>query len=151
MIKKIIIIFSLLFATYCSFGQRFPLPVLSGDSLKIFSSYSPKMMHVVNDTLWILKNSQFRNAIVKAKKLELSELQNKELKKKVVILKDISKEKDSLISIMIKDRDYYKKDWKECEKDLKKTLKRNKRKTIYTRLLAVGIPVAFVAGFFAGK
>ena len=146
--KKIIILIALLIAGYYTFAQRFPLPVLGGDSLKIFTKYQVKIIPVTNDTLWILKNSQLQNAVAKAKKLDLSELQNKELKNEIITLKDIKKEKDDLISIMTKDRDYYKKNWNECETDLNATLKRCQRKSLYTKLLIVGIPVAFVAGFF---
>lgn len=150
MIKKIILFFGLFFLIFNTFGQRFPLPVFTGDSLIIVKKYETKVL-VVKDTLWIMKHSQLQNAIAKAKKLELEELKTKELNNKIKNLENISKEKEDLISVVKKDRDYYKKNWNVCDEDLKKTLKKCRRKTFYTKLLAAGIPAAFVVGFLIGK
>jgi len=133
------------------FSQKFPIPVKPGDSLIIKLEKYKYEIKVENDTLWVMKNSQLQNAIIKAKKLQICEEEIVEYKKNTSFLKEQSIEKDSLISILKKDRDFYQKSWKECDTDIQKVLKDNKRLRLYKNIAYAGIPAAFIIGFLVRR
>jgi Flp pilus assembly protein TadB len=101
-----------------------------------------------DDTLWVMKNSQLQNAIIKAKKLEVCEEEISEYKNQISLHKQKDAEQDSLIKILTKDRDYYMNTWNICEQDIQKLGRMQKRQKLYTKLALAGIPVAFVIGLF---
>jgi len=98
-----------------------------------------------------LKDSQYKNAVTKAKELKLANEQIKEMAARNELQNTKSKEKDSLISIITKDRDYYKKNWETTEEDLKTMIGKSNRQKMMTRLSLAGVVVAFIVGFFIGK
>ncbi len=136
--RKILILFIILLP-FTAFGQ-YPIPVRKGDTLKIVKKETVDFI-AVKDTLWILKNSQLQNAIIKANKLELCEEQTTEYKNLVKLLKEQGAEKDSLSTIL-------KKDWEICEKDIVKMDKLQQRQSLYTKIAVISIPVAFLIGLF---
>jgi hypothetical protein len=132
-------------------AQKFPVPVLDGSTVKIQSDKGNRVFSVENDTLWIFNGNQFKNALAKAKELELAEEQIHKYNMQVEIYKQRSNEKDSLLSVVKKDRDYYKNNWTMCTEDIEKEIRKNKRKSLFNKLALAGIPVAFVIGFFVAK
>jgi hypothetical protein len=151
--KKIIIIFVItLFAVSQIYSQnKFPVPVKPSDSLILVTKSGTYRLENFKDTLWVMKNSQFQNALIKAKTLGLVEEQNREYKILTDKLKEKSAEQDSLIAVYIKDRDYYQKNWKICEDDFDYLTKKCKKNNIFKKLSIIAIPVAFVVGYFVGK
>ena len=137
---------SLIFiAMICSlslYSQNYPEVILPGES---------KTVEPGNDTLWILKDSQVKKAIISAKKLQIEEEISSELRKKVDLMTQKDLVKDSLITDYKKDRDYYMKNWKDCTNDVDLLIKKNKKQKLYTRLSLLGVVVAFVAGILIGK
>jgi hypothetical protein len=132
-------------------AQKFPVPVLDGSTIKIQSEKGNRLLTVENDTFWIFKGTQFKNALAKAKELELAEEQIQKYNMQIEIYKQRSNEKDSLLSVVKKDRDYYKNNWTMCTEDIEKEIRKNKRKSLFNKLALAGIPVAFVIGFFVAK
>ena len=150
--KKIILLsFILIILISSSKAQRFPLPIKSADTLRLHTLKGIYRIPNNNDTLWIFKNTQFQQALIKAKKLELTELEIIELNNKVSLLEKQANTKSELVTVVKKDRDFYKKNWETCEDDFDVLAKRIKRKSLYTKLAIAGIPVAFVTGFLMGK
>ncbi len=132
-------------------AQRYPIPVLPERNITIQSSAGARDLNSNQDTLWILKNSQFKNAIAKAKQLELAETQLERYKHNTKLYEQKSVEKDSLIATLTKDRDYYRNNLQECIQDVRQEAKRNKRKSLFTKIAIGGIPVAFLIGFFVAR
>ncbi len=147
----ILVIFILFGITEVLEAQRYPLPVLPQRELSISSTRGTRNIKSGRDTLWILSGRQFKSALAKAKKLELSEEQMRRYTMQLEIFREKSKEKDSVISVLEKDRNYYMDNFKMCSQDVKKEARRNKRKSLFNKLALAGIPVAFVIGFFVGK
>jgi hypothetical protein len=129
------------------FGQKYPISVRPGDTLIIISKKT-YTLPLKDDTLWVMKNSQLQNAIIKAKKLEVCEEEISEYKNQISLHKQKDAEQDSLIKILTKDRDYYMNTWNICEQDIQKLGRMQKRQKLYTKLALAGIPVAFVIGLF---
>ncbi len=151
MSKQTIIILILFFLiTSFSYSQRYPVPILPGETLKIIKKNKTYNIPLKSDTLWVLKNSQLQNAIIKAKKLELSEDQIAELRNQIRLYKEKGTENDSLISVFKTDRDYYENTWKGSEKDIIELGKINKRQSLYKKIAMAGIPIAFVIGLVVG-
>jgi hypothetical protein len=141
MIKTILLLLLLCFGASL-FAQKFPIDILPDSTLTI---------KAVNDTLWVLKNSQLRKAIIAGKKLEIEEQISIELRKKILLMEEKDRVKDSLVSDVKKDRDYYIKNWNTCKTDVDLLIKQHQRQKLFTRLSLAGIVVAFVAGLFIGK
>lgn len=123
-------------------AQSYPIEIMPGNS---------KTINPGNDTLWVLKNSQLKKAIVAAKKLKIEEDISKELRTKISLIQERETEKDSLIAVYTKDRDYYMNNWKECSGDVDLLIKKCRRQKLFTRLSLVGVVGAFVAGFLIAK
>jgi hypothetical protein len=141
-IKNYIILILGLFFSFSGFAQNYPEVILP-HSLKTIESGA--------DTLWVLKDSQLKKAILSAKKLVVEEEITSDLKQKINVLEENNKVKDSLIVDLKKDRDYYVNNWKICTDDIDLLLKKNKRQKMLTRLSFLGIIVAFVGGFLIGN
>ena len=142
--RNLLILFFLLISLEV-FSQKFPIPVRTGDTLQIVKADGIYNVQV-KDTLWILKNSQFQNALIIAKQNELCEEEVKEYKELVNLLKEQGAEKDSLVVVLKKDRDYYQNIWKTCDEDIVLMGKIQKRQSLYTKIAIICIPVAFVIG-----
>ncbi len=123
-------------------AQTYPEVIMPGKTKSVESG---------NDTLWILKDSQLKKAIVSAKKLQLEEEISIELKKKIALMQEKDLVKDSLIVNYKTDRDFYVNNWKDCTNDIELLLKKQKKQKLYTRLSLAGVVVAFVAGILIGK
>ena len=119
-------------------AQKYPSVIMPGEQKLV----APKI-----DTLWILKDSQLKKAIISAKKLKIEEEINAELHKKVSLLESKSLIQDSLITDLKEDRDFYTEKWKVCSQDVDILIKKNKKQKIYTRISLVGIVAAFFVGF----
>jgi len=124
------------------FSQKYPEVVLPGES---------KTVQPIADTLWILKDSQLKKAIISAKKLQIEEEISADLRKKVELMQEKDLVKDSLVIDYKKDRDYYMNNWKNCTNDVELLIKKQKRQKLYTRLSLVGVVIAFIAGILIGK
>jgi hypothetical protein len=136
--------FTLIILTLClipvlSFGQKspYPLPIVKGETKTI-----------VADTvdLWILTARQYKVVISDSKELKLTKEQVEVLESKADVLKQQGNEKDSLVTILTKDRDYYKKYWETSEEDIQILGKEVKKQKFIKRLSFIGIAVAFVVG-----
>jgi len=141
MIKSILLI-SFTLTCFSLFAQNYPEVILPGDSKTVNSG---------NDTLWILRDSQLKKAIISAKKLQIEEEISSELRKKISLMTEKDVVKDSLIADLKTDRDFYMKNFKECTNDVDLLIKKNKRQKLFTRMSMAGIIVAFVAGILVGK
>jgi len=143
--KKIILIFfisiNLVLLYNKSFAQEYPKYVKVGDSCKVVPT---------TDTLWILTDVQVRKTIVTAKKYKISEEQNKLYAQQVATLKAQGAEKDSLILVLEKDRDYYKGIWESCSKDVETLGKISKRQAMSTKIAILAGTLTTIAAFFAG-
>lgn len=132
-------------------AQRFPVPVLPESHITIESSKGIGTIKSGQDTLWIFNGSQFKAALTKAKQLELAEEQILRYNLQAEIYKERNNEKDSLIAVLERDRDYYKNSFKMCTEDIEREVKRNKRKSLFNKFAVAGIPVAFVLGYLLAK
>lgn len=138
--KFIYIIISASFLLFAQpiLAQKYPSVILPGEQKLV----APKI-----DTLWILKDSQLKRAIISAKKLKIEEEINAELHKKVSLLESKSLIQDSLITDLKEDRDFYTNKWEVCSQDVDILIKKNKRQKVYTKISLAGIVVAFFVGF----
>ncbi len=117
--------------------KGYPIAILPGNKI---------IVKPIKDTLWVMKDSQLRRAIAIGKKYKICEEQNSILNKKISLMNQRGTEKDSLVSVLKKDRDFYMTNWKTCNEDIKILGKKVKRQKLFTRLSLAGIVVAFVAG-----
>ncbi len=144
--KKILIIVAFLLPIVV-FSQKYPIAIRPGDTLVVISK-NTYTLPLKNDTLWVMKNSQLQNAIIKAKKLGICEEEVTEFQKQILLHKQKEAAQDSLNQILTKDRDYYMNTWNVCEQDIQKLGRMQKRQKLFTKLALAGIPVAFVIGLF---
>ena len=133
-----IVFFLFVLNTSSVFAQRYPEVILPGNK---------KTIENQKDTLWILKDSQLKKAIIAAKKLKVEEQITFELRKKINLMDEKDLVKDSLVIDLEKDRDFYKTTWKTCSKDIDILIKKNRRQKLYTKLSLGGVVIAFIAGF----
>ncbi len=140
MIKKyiILILFTTVLISLNAQEKKYPQVILPGES---------KLVESGLDTLWILKDSQLKKAIVAAKKLKISEEINAELYKKVDLLEQKNLIKDSLIIDLKEDRKFYEEKWNTCNQDVDILIKQNKKQKLFKNVALAGIVVAFIAGF----
>ena len=126
-----------------SFAQGYPQKIPAGQE---------KTLKVDSQALWVLKESQFDQALADSKKLKVVEEKVEQLQKIKTKLKEKSVVQDSLIDTLKNERQYYRNLWKQTEKDLKtmgaKTIKQRRWKTIFKYTSIIGIPLAFVTGLF---
>ncbi len=112
MLNRIIFIFILLFSLQI-FAQDsgYPLPILGGQTIQTPAS---------QDTLWILKNSQYKKMLRLAKTNELCDKEISILKKKSELKQLLISEQDSLKNIYKEGYDHYRKLWKETDINLER-------------------------------
>lgn len=112
-------------------------------------SYSP-----TNTKLWVLTDAQFRKTIEVGMLLDTCRAQNDLLKQEIVLLKQISQEKDVLIDTLKNDRDFYIQKHNECEDNVASLLDINedfyKQRNIAIIVGSSTTVVAFVVGFILG-
>ncbi len=118
-------------------AQKYPIVIRPGEK---------KLVEPISDTLWIMKDSQLKRAIISAKKLKIEEQINSELHKKVSILESKDLIKDSLILDLKADRNFYKEKWDVSSQDIDILIKKNKKQKVYTKISLAGVVVAFIAG-----
>ena len=140
MIDKLLYI--IITAVFLSFvqpvlAQKYPIVILPGEQELIKPS---------TDTLWILKDSQLKKAIISAKKLRIGEEINAELHKKVSLLESKGLVTDSLIIDLKEDRNFYKTKWDVCSQDIDILIQKNKKQKLFTKVALVGVVIAFIAG-----
>ncbi len=119
-------------------AQEYPKPVVPGEKLEVAPT---------EDTLWVLTDAQVRKTIAVAKKYKICEEQNLLYAEKVTKLETQSKEKDELIIILEKDRDYYKKIWGECSTNLEEMGKIAERHRRRARIAIIAGSITTVAAF----
>ena len=133
-----IVFFLFVFNSSTAFAQKYPEVILPGNV---------KTIENQKDTLWVLKDSQLKKAIIAAKKLKIEEQITIELRKKISLMDEKDLVKDSLVLDLKKDRDFYKSNWETCSKDIDILIRKNKRQRLYTKLSLGGVVIAFIAGF----
>lgn len=146
----------LLFVFFFSDGTaqqqfKFPHPVYNGDTLTVENSGKQLRLTTEADTFWIMKNSQYKNALVFAKKYKLNEELIVEYKNEVELLKESINEHKALNDTLKEDRDYYRKIWKESENSLTDCNTDFKKQKLLRNVALAGIPVAFIIGFLLAK
>ena len=112
MIKKLSLILVLLLCSLLSAQEEkssYPFPVLGGETIQTPAS---------QDTLWILKHSQYLKYIKDSKKFDLKDKEISLLKQKIGLKELLSAEKDSLIIIYKDGYGHYKTLWSETDKKL---------------------------------
>ncbi len=121
------------------------------DSTKIYPKTifpnKPELIDSKSDTLWVLRHSQFLNAIIAAKELKLANYENQELKNQTLTLKSIIQARTEEVELLKKDRDHYITNYNECIRDQKDLADAYKRQKWYLRASFIGIGVAFLAGY----
>jgi len=140
---KIILIINLVLLFNNSFGQskEYPKPVIPGATLEIAPT---------TDTMWVITDEQIRKTIATHKKYKISEEQNTLYAQQVTKLKEQGLVKDSLITVLEKDRDYYKKIWESCSNDIETLGKISKRQGKSTKIAIIAGTLTTIAAFFAG-
>ncbi len=145
--KIFLILFIIISTTTLSLAQNYakPYPLLPGDTLVVTS---PK------DTLWIMNNHRFKQTIIAKKQLKLCREEVDTLKQMVDTLTELNVQRQDLIDTVKRDRDYYMKNWKEAEEDLKLMGELNTKQSQYTKIaIIVGSATtvtAFIVGFILG-
>ncbi len=137
--KLLYIIITAVFLSFVQpvLAQKYPIVILPGEQ---------ELIKPLNDTLWVLKDSQLKKAIISAKKLIIEEEINAELYQKVSLLESKGLVTDSLIIDLKDDRNFYKTKWDVCSEDIDILLQKNKKQKVFTRIALVGVVVAFIAG-----
>lgn len=134
----LIIVLSITAATNAH-AQKYPMLIPSGTEQLISASA---------DSLWILSNNQFNNALADSKELKIMKQELSTHQEISELYKKKSAQQDSLITTLEKDRNFYMNTWKTCDADLEKMVKTTKKQKTYTRIALVSIPVAFLVGLF---
>ncbi len=132
--KSPIIILFLIFLAGASQAQevKFPVPIYPGETFTVPMKY---------DTLfWLLKNSQYNNALEKARALAIADTMISTLKMKNSRLSQIIAEKDSLIKINQQGYEHYKELWRKTDHELEKA-----------ELKYIGQFKAGLTGFYIGS
>ncbi|MCF6241842.1 MAG: hypothetical protein L3J74_10925 [Bacteroidales bacterium] len=135
---SIILLFAAFSLSYLAHAQKYPVVVLPGEQ---------KVLKPDFDTLWVLKDSQLKKAIIAAKKLKIADEINAELYKKVDLLEQKNLIKDSLIVDLKEDRKFYEDKWNTCQQDVDILIKQNKKQKLFKNVALAGVVVAFIAGF----
>ena len=130
MFKKKTLFFMLIFIIQLSAQDSgYPLPILGGQTIQTPAT---------QDTLWILKNSQYKNMLKKAKVFSLSEAQLSLLHKKIKLQQDVINEKDTLAAIYKEGFNHYLTLWKETDGRLEKARIEASRRWLYLELGIIG-------------
>ena len=89
-IKHFVVLLLLIGSTLPAYGQRtgYPFPVLGGTTIRVPSG---------QDTLWVLKNEQYKRALKIAKRQQIDSLKIDVLEGKIDLYQQIGTEKYSLV------------------------------------------------------
>ena len=139
MIKKLILIFVLLIFCQLSAQEEksgYPFSVLGGETIKTPAS---------QDTLWILKHSQYKKYVKESMKYELKNKEISLLKKKIGLKELLSAEKDSLIIIYKDGYGHYRGLWTETDKKLETARIQASKRWLYLQYGILG-GVLFTVG-----
>lgn len=116
---------------------QFPVPVLPGERFTVPTNL---------DTLWLLRNSQFKRAVKIAKKAEIDSATAALLEQKTVLLNEILVEKDSLIALNRKGYIHYRDLWEKTDRELEEVeVKNDKLKRSRMMFALVGAVLGAVA------
>lgn len=136
--KKIILLLSIIaLAGYITAQTVYPVHIPRGQS---------KTLSADEFDLFVLKQSQFDNALADSKQLKLYKEEVSELKKTIDLYEEKTKELEGLKATIERDRDFYKENWQTCDTDLQKIGSNLKRQKLFTRIALISIPIAFGAG-----
>jgi hypothetical protein len=137
--------FSILFCAQTIAQEEYPYRIENGES---------KIVKANQQDLWVLKENQFNNALSDSKQLDLIKKELGLKQQQYTVLEEQCEDKDSLISILTKDRDYYKNLYDQAHMDIedltKETKKNIRRQKIYKKATIFGIPAAFLLGLIIG-
>lgn len=147
--KKITILLYLLLVGSLSFAQQFPFPVIPVQENTV--SGGQQIISTATDTLWIMKNSQMKKAVIAAKENKVLNEQLKVNAEKISLLEKKCAETDSLRSIMQKDRDFYIKSYKTCDASLTEAINKYAGAVRFKKFAFIGMGATFVAGFFIAR
>lgn len=112
MFKMTTLFFILLFVfQLAAQDSGYPIPILGGQTIQTPAS---------QDTLWILKNSQYKNMVKLAKANELTDKEISVLKKKIELKQLLAEEQDSLKNIYKEGYNHYKTLWEKTDFNLEK-------------------------------
>jgi len=132
MIKKLLPIL-ILFLGYQLSAQEeksgYPFPVLGGETIQTPAG---------QDTLWILKHSQYKNFIKESMKYELKNKEISLLKQKIGLKELLSAEKDSLIIIYKDGYGHYRQLWSETDKKLETARIQASKRWLYLQYGVLG-------------
>ena len=138
-LRTVFVLFFLL-TNFSLFSQK-PEYVLPGQS---------KLLEPTNDTLWVLNNKQFKQTIIAKEQLKICNKQVDIYKNMTDSLKAINVVYDEKVKILEQDRDFYIKNWKEAENDVKLLADLNKRQSAMTQIAIVAGITATIIAFFGG-
>ncbi len=133
----IIILFFFVMVQVSTAQQSYPVHIPKGQS---------KTLSATDFDLWVLKDSQFNNALSDSKELKLVKIQVEELRKGISLHEEKEKELQNLANTYKKDRDYYQTNWQKCDKDIQDLGKGYKRQKLIARISMIAIPIAFIGG-----
>ncbi len=140
--KKIFLLIIFLSLSFAIFAQqRYPVAVLPGDQY---------LVKPVEDTLWVITDSQLNRALIAVKELKNADLQLENYRKQLENLNKQLAEKDSILELTQKNRDYYEKNWKDCSNNLKVLVEENQKEANKLKAAKIIGGVATVAAFILG-
>ncbi len=140
--KKIFLLIILLGLSFGIFAQqRYPIAVLPGKQF---------LVKPVGDTLWVITDSQLNRALIAVKELKNADLQIENYRKQLDNLNKQLAQKDSIIDLVTKNRDYYEKNWKDCSNNLKILVEENQKEANKLKAAKIIGGVATVAAFILG-
>lgn len=109
-----------------------------------------KTLSPTNDTLWVLNNKQFKQTIIAKDQLKICNKEIDVYKQMTDTLKAENQTLKEKADLLVQDRDYYIKTWKEAEDNVTLLAKMNKRQTTFTQIAIVAGVITTVAAFFGG-
>ena len=137
---RIIVTIIFLFVNFSIFAQK-PEYVLPGQS---------KLLEPTSDTSWVLNNKQFKQTIIAKEQLKICNKQVDVYKNMTDSLKAMNVVYDEKVKLLEQDRDFYIKNWKEAENDVKLLADLNKRQSAMTQIAIVAGITATIIAFFGG-
>lgn len=140
--KKFFILTVFVFAfLYNCKSQTYPKYIKPGKTFEVVAT---------DDTLWVLTDAMVRKALKTDMENEILNEQVLTMNQEIEILKLQGQKKDTLITILETDRDYYKKIWTDCSSDVDELGKISMRKGKMTRIAIFTGAITTVAAFFFG-
>jgi len=132
---------SLIFSIALNAQTKYPLGIFPNQEVTL----NPKF-----DTLWVITDTQIRRTIVDGRTLRLQNDEISVLKQQINEYKNLNSQQDSLKSLLINDRDFYKEKWTNCSKNIdivgNQALKQQRR----TKIAVIGGIAGTIIGFVSG-